>query len=242
MSKTTNRWGHPYPEGSDKADAPYFFQKLAESVDNVAMDDQGAFSSRPTSTVESPGKKGRYYYATDKGILYRDTGTSWIEVNPQDPISWYTPKTIAAEQSITSVGSYSTLATADEVPGVVLPTDGLIFVGYHALWKAGSTGTGVRAGLFLGENQVRVGSISVEAQVTNANFSQLSTTIGGLANQNNDAGLVTTGQVVGSTSGGGMVAIFAAAGTYNVSVRYTLSSGSGPAAKSRKLWVYTLGS
>jgi len=80
----TSRWGHPYPElEGSVADVPADIKALADSLDGVAMDDSGTFAARPKSTAESPGKKGRYYFATDQNILYRDTGTSWIAVNPQ---------------------------------------------------------------------------------------------------------------------------------------------------------------
>jgi hypothetical protein len=38
----------------------------------------GVLSARPVSTPGSPGIAGRRYYATDTGVEYRDTGTSWI--------------------------------------------------------------------------------------------------------------------------------------------------------------------
>lgn len=77
---TTPRWSLPYPAGTDIPDGPSQIEALALALDGVAMDDQGLLSGRPVSTSGSPGKKGRYYYATDEGILYRDTGTSWTTV------------------------------------------------------------------------------------------------------------------------------------------------------------------
>ena len=77
----TPRWGLRYPAGSDPADAPTAIGNLAADLDGVAFDDQGPVASRPTSTPGSPGKKGRYYFATDEGVLYRDTGTSWVGIN-----------------------------------------------------------------------------------------------------------------------------------------------------------------
>lgn len=78
---TTPRWALRYPAGSDPADVPTSMQNLAEDLDGVAFDDQGALASRPTSTPGSPGKRGRYYFAIDEGVLYRDTGTSWVGIN-----------------------------------------------------------------------------------------------------------------------------------------------------------------
>lgn len=57
------------------------FQALAEDLDSkIAIDDQGSLAGRPTSTPGSPGKTGRYYFATDTGQLFRDNGTGWTEV------------------------------------------------------------------------------------------------------------------------------------------------------------------
>jgi hypothetical protein len=39
----------------------------------VALDGQGTLAARPAAGVQ-----GRYYYATDVGFLYRDTGAAWV--------------------------------------------------------------------------------------------------------------------------------------------------------------------
>src|SRR4051812_12191267 len=90
---TTSRWGLRYPalDGSDVADVPLWMNRLATDLDGVAMDDQGLLSARPVSTAGTPGKRGRYYYATDSGQLFRDTGTSWVEIqvgsiDPAEPL------------------------------------------------------------------------------------------------------------------------------------------------------------
>ncbi len=47
----------------------------------MATDSQGTLAARPVSSPGTPGKIGRYYYATDTGVLYRDYGTGWTAVN-----------------------------------------------------------------------------------------------------------------------------------------------------------------
>lgn len=42
----------------------------------TALDAQGTLAARPAA-----GIRGRYYYATDTGILSRDTGAAWVSVN-----------------------------------------------------------------------------------------------------------------------------------------------------------------
>ncbi len=78
----TSRWALRYPNLTDSADVPRDIQNLALDLDGVAMDSSGLFSTRPVSTSGAPGKNGRYFFATDTVKLYRDTGTSWVEIGP----------------------------------------------------------------------------------------------------------------------------------------------------------------
>lgn len=60
------------------------FEALADDLDAIiAVDDQGTVV--PVSTLGAPGKKGRYYFKTDTGQLFRDNGTGWDEI-PLAPI------------------------------------------------------------------------------------------------------------------------------------------------------------
>lgn len=162
------------------------------------------------------------------------------------PVTWYTPKVIATEESRTNV-AYGTLTTADEITGVVLPENGLIMVGYMALVKNSVESAG-RVAIFLGANQLKTTAgasppIVQETNLSNVGFNGVGTNGTGLGHGSNAAqAFVTTGMSVGGETAGssGLVAIFAAAGTYTVSVQYKASSGS-ITAKERKLWVYTLG-
>jgi hypothetical protein len=173
---------------------------------------------------------------------------------------------IATEESRTNA-AYGLLTTPDRVSGVVLPTDGLIFVIYRALWKtAGAAGT--KAGLFLGANQVKVWdattntSQNVEGADTPGSlagyyplvlgpsgfFSPISA---GVINWSADA---ATGMLLGlqgpaesapmdgsQREYGGIAAIAASAGTYDVSVQFKNTGGGAVSAKERKLWVWTRG-
>ena len=161
------------------------------------------------------------------------------------PVTWYTPKVIAAEGTRENT-SFGTLTTADEITGVVLPENGLIVVGYGARWKSSVSEAG-RAGLFLGATQVRNGLNGVVEPKTTASENCLLTSApGGLASvENAGAGpFQTTGVTVGHQSStspaGGVAYIYAAAGTYAVSVQFRATSGN-VTVKERKLWVYTLG-
>jgi len=76
----TPRAAIPYPVVGDAPNLPLQMEAIALNLEDQAKDDQGTFSARPISTPGTPGKAGRYYWATDKRVLYRDLGTSWVTV------------------------------------------------------------------------------------------------------------------------------------------------------------------
>jgi hypothetical protein len=86
VGSVTTRLRLPYPALTDTADGPAAFQALAVALDIAAIDDQGAFSARPVSSPAQPGIKGRYYWATDQAILYRDNGTGYDPVTISAPV------------------------------------------------------------------------------------------------------------------------------------------------------------
>jgi hypothetical protein len=167
---------------------------------------------------------------------------------------------IAASESRTNA-AYGLLPTPDRVSGIVLPADGLIFIGYQSTWFE-SVALAARAAIFIGANQLKaVQTFGSPPQVQEVNTQSSSIQGTGIALGTSAAGLrsesvstayagdVTTGQVlgvgqgsdgVGSRVGFGFTTVFAAAGTYDVSVQFKASSGS-VSALGRKLWVWTLG-
>lgn len=174
---------------------------------------------------------------------------------------------IATEESRTNT-AYGTLTTPDQVTGVVLPTDGLIVVAFQAQIKSSVSSAG-RAAIFLGANQLKTrasGSPALEAGVSIGadTYGQLTSCPFGLCTlPSSTASDVTTGQAVGfmavgatvsfelgasyttvsgtdSLKTGGVCHVFAAAGTYTISVQFAATSGS-VTAKERKLWVEARG-
>lgn len=172
-------------------------------------------------------------------------------------------KSVIATAEATTNTSYALLATPDQVSNITLPTDGLIAVAYQALWKKASAGDLGDAAIFLGANQARGANVGTsgsapvqqaELGTTDANiYHPLASCGAGLlgsgTNMGADAAGVTTGQIVGSKAAnwgtlitnGGPCYIFAAAGTYNVSVQFKSGAGNAVTVKERKLWVWTLG-
>ena len=154
---------------------------------------------------------------------------------------------IATEEARTDT-AYGLMATPDRVSGIVMPASGLIFVGYQALWKESAGSNAARAAVFLGSNQLRSrdGTGAVAVQETSHGSSSANVYLplgshpGGLASGGGNISVasdVTTGQIVGEGNRG-LIAIHAAAGTYDVSVQFKASSGS-VTAKERKLWVWS---
>ncbi|SRR6266487_813148 len=161
-------------------------------------------------------------------------------------------KTNIATTESTSSASYVTLTTPDQVTGIVLPTDGVIAVLFSATWQNSIAGAG-RAAIFLGANQVKLTATQTAGapqvhEITGpggaAAPQYIHSHAGGLVGANtanNYNGDVTTGQLVAdSGTAGGPAYIFAAAGTYTVSIQFKATSGS-VTANSRKLWVWTIG-
>lgn len=153
---------------------------------------------------------------------------------------------IATEEARTNV-AFGLLTTPDRVQNIVLPTDGLIVILYDAMIKSSGAATG-SAAIFIGANQLKTdqgGTTSAVQAVNTAgtdSYRHISTFSGGLAASGGVwTGSVTTGQTVNNnTSASFGCAVFAAAGTYDVSVQFKATSGS-VTAKERKLWVWTVG-
>jgi hypothetical protein len=175
---------------------------------------------------------------------------------------------IATTESRTNV-SNGLMPTPDMVTEVVLPTDGLIAIAYQATWQESVAGgarasifiganalkTGIAGASAPG---IQEAFITTTASPAAGNDVLLSTgplalasldfITGGSAFSAAYTGDVTTGQVIGggvqfggpgTQQAGGPCYVFAAAGSYDISVQYRANSGS-VTAKNRKLWVWTM--
>lgn len=139
---------------------------------------------------------------------------------------WYTPVEIATEQERENV-AFGTLTTADEVKSVVLPTGGLIAVSYMAKWSSSVAGAGFAA-IFLNAVQLKSTTIASvqEAQTSGSEVGPLASVGYGLAAAGGTAALPTTGAPISAGAGlAGLCHVFAAAGTYNVSIQFKATSG-----------------
>lgn len=151
---------------------------------------------------------------------------------------------IATEEARTNV-AYGLLATPDTLT-VTLPEKGLINIWFQGMWKETNSNAG-QAAIFIGANQLKAASGTATApeaqkavcQGTNV-YCPLSSSEPGLLSGAAGAGYtgdVTTGQAIATAeASGGVCAVFAAAGTYAISIQYLATAGT-VTVKNRKLWV-----
>lgn len=98
----TTKYSLPYPTLTDPADVPHDLGLLANALDPlIATASQGTASARPPAATP-----GRLYFATDKGVLYYDNGTTWsaISVPIQGPGALPTSP-VNGEEVVTEVGA-----------------------------------------------------------------------------------------------------------------------------------------
>lgn len=164
-------------------------------------------------------------------------------------------KSIVASTETRSNAAYGLMPTPDRVQSLVLPQDGLIAIAFQATWSETVTGA-ARAAIFIGANQLKGNggsAVPIVQETTHDNTATqnqpLYSCAAGLRGNDPTGGWsdVTTGQIIGSIQSGttfqypaGPCYVFAAAGTYDVSVQFKASSGSVQVAN-RKLWVWTVG-
>lgn len=161
---------------------------------------------------------------------------------------FYACEVAAAQSTTATTYSATNLTTPDRIQNVKLPPGGLIIVRYQAIWQ-NTVASNARAGLFLGANQIKrsqgasaptVMEVSGPAET---NDDGIISTCGDGFNTQGGAGAateVTTGQIIMNNAAagtGGATEIFAAAGTYDVSVQFKNNAAGTLTVKNRHLWV-----
>jgi hypothetical protein len=156
---------------------------------------------------------------------------------------------ISAEQAINST-TFALAGTPDRVEEIVLPNDGLIFVLYRALAKNDTGGAGGYAAIFLDEVQLKTPAVSgapvvSDVYIDDPDYSWLTTRPRGLhisdattaASDGVSTGLAVSDPTTGDAA---LCVIEAAAGTYNVSVRFKAAASDKPiTVKDRRLRVWS---
>jgi hypothetical protein len=148
----------------------------------------------------------------------------------------------------TSSASYTTLTTPDQISNVVVGAGGIIYIGYLASWSS-SVGAAANAAIFVGNNQIQsvptTTSTAPAVQAASGTSAGITSVLGtsptGLQSgtqSSNFTGNVITGQLFEVNANWGFAAVFQAAGTYTISIRFKVSSGT-VTASNRQLWVWT---
>lgn len=170
---------------------------------------------------------------------------------------------ITAEQSRSNT-AFGVLGTPDVVADVVVPSNGLVLLGYQATWKESVNGAATAA-IFTDSDQLKIANATTGAPVvqeashacgTTDTYKPLASYQLGLASlmkadATNYTGDVTTGQALGRYSpaavlagfellGGFVVIQGLPAGTYDFGVQFKAATGS-VTVKNRKLWVASIG-
>lgn len=162
-------------------------------------------------------------------------GQANFEANAALAGKWYAPKVIATEET-RSATTMGLMPTPDEITSVVVPSTGILRVGYIAAVKSSVEGQGVMF-LCVGTNPAVGGAGSQVTTISGSTatfhiYATDQSAAGGVFSQIGAGGasVPTTGVVVR------MVDLYVAAGTYNVSVQFAALSGS-VTAKERRLYV-----
>lgn len=168
------------------------------------------------------------------------------------PVRFKGKSIVSTEQTISHGGSVDTFdlaPTPDRVSNVILPTDGLIAVHFRALAKYAGSAIG-EAAIFLGSNQLKTISVSgapavQKGLVSDAEYQWIWSIAQGLNGGTTGSGNASDGVTTGLSLGvlGSMCYIEAAAGTYDVSVKWRnqLDAGSESVTiKDRRLRVWSM--
>lgn len=149
---TTDRFGLTrWSADTDEVTRTQFDGSFASVNDNAAIDAQGLRAARP-----APGTRGRYYQATDTGIVYRDDGTQWRVVGSRVTAAVLTPETATGVPLTTQglTGQSGDLTQWQAADGTVLAA--VSSGGTISATRLRSNGrTGLPAGTFTGIDPVQ---------------------------------------------------------------------------------------
>ncbi len=166
-------------------------------------------------------------------------------------------KSIINTEQFTTSTSPTYLGTPDRIQNLILETDGLISIAFQANWVKSQTvadSTAVALPVLNGQqiytakDHDYAGVVSTAATRLDTDTDRpgaLWTTPTGLATSprwHNDPNL-TTGQVIGGIEGtsnpsGGVMTVFAAAGTYEVGIMFYVIGTGYVTVKNRRLWAW----
>lgn len=116
MPGTTTRLSLPYPLSTEPPNGPSQIQALANALDGAAIDlTEGTLAARPAAAI-----RGRWYYANDVAILYRDSGSTWRSLQAMLGTDSITAANIAADAVGTSELAPSAVTNAEVAAGAAI--------------------------------------------------------------------------------------------------------------------------
>lgn len=128
----TARRGLPKCDLTDTANVPRDVNALADALDNDAVDvPQDTLANRPAASTA-----GRYFFATDENILYRDNGSAWKVIGPFVVDDSVTSAKIATGAVGTDELAASAVTSAKISDGTIAKSD-LATAVQEALWDVG---------------------------------------------------------------------------------------------------------
>jgi hypothetical protein len=139
-----------YPDSADTADVPRDLGYLASDIDDAVVYGQGNTASRPVSTAGTNGIPGRVYRDTTLGVVYWDTGSSWVEIGT------------VADGSITSAKILDGTIVAGDIANATITS---------AKLAAGVAGTLLTVGSVTATTERATTSSGTWADITSASFS-----------------------------------------------------------------------
>jgi hypothetical protein len=165
-------------------------------------------------------------------------------------------KSIIPGAETVAAAGYTLFPTPDRVQNLVLPTDGLIIIGFKALWRNSVANSG-RLGIGIGTNQLKVAQANAAPVVQEVGGTGMDATswagvstgpVGLISSGGAGAGAssdVATGQSLAASDAvlpaSGLCVVFATAGTYDVTISGKVVAGGTVELTERKLWVWTVG-
>jgi hypothetical protein len=111
---------YPNPDRSDRADISLHIGNIATAADADVIFNQGTDAARVAAAHQTGG--GRFWWATDTGLLWYDDGTTWRSVAPTSSSAGL----LAVRPAATSLVAGSTFFATDQVTDYI--TDGTTWI------------------------------------------------------------------------------------------------------------------
>jgi hypothetical protein len=133
---TTSKYGSRALTGTNViSDIDTGFKSLRDDLEAIiASAFQGTLAARPTSSGGSPGKSGRFYWATDTSQLFYDYGTGWALVYQAE--TW---RVVGASGQPAFTNSWTAVTAGSARPPAFCLQNGMVLLAGHVTGPNSST-------------------------------------------------------------------------------------------------------